>query len=161
MPISHPISVGDGVRIVAILDAQTTWRLIAPPDELVGHFGTVAAVLDRERFDEPTLYVVRTSLDDATHALVADELMLTRRARYDVDDVVELYSEPIHEGPHPDDEHTPVRIASVLDVHVHPNNDEWVVGYTVEEWFDDSSSDVLRVKPGAIARLHTTKGANR
>jgi hypothetical protein len=82
-----------------------------------------------------------------------------RKSRYAPGDRVELYPEPTHEGPHADDQYVERRYARVLDVHVHPNNDEYVLGYTVAEHEpmhdpeQPEAIEVHRIKPGAIARL--------
>jgi hypothetical protein len=75
---------------------------------------------------------------------------ITRKDRYDVGDRVELYPEPTHEGPHPSDADTLPEYAIVTSVDVHPNNDEYVLGYGVEtlEWPYEQT-----IKPGKIARL--------
>ena len=78
---------------------------------------------------------------------------MTRR-RYEPGDVVELYPEPTHEYPHPDDQYATTPVVVVVAVITHPNNDEWVRRYTVRE--HGHEYDVL---PGTIARPHEEPNA--
>lgn len=73
-------------------------------------------------------------------------------------DWVILFSEPIHEGPHPDDEFTVAPVAKVTQVIRHPNNPDWITEYVVQEPTDDNASglgDPDLIKPGKIHRLAT------
>lgn len=80
------------------------------------------------------------------------------RPRYAVDDVVELYPEPTHEYPHPDDQFAQTPVVIIAAVITHPQNDEWVQRYTVRE-LDENGEPTARiydVLPGTIARPHTS-----
>lgn len=159
--------INDGVRIGRIDTLSLQGRDPHPPVELEGHYGTILAldeVIEVEDLEGGPLglFSVRTSLNVAerTFVLADYELELVRKARYDVGDEVELYGHADGEnGPHPSDADQPRRFARILEVHVHPNNDEWVLEYTVAEHGErDSieepeSVDVHRIKAGEVARL--------
>lgn len=143
MTIDPLYSVGDSVRV-----ERAAMR---------GVFATIESVCEHTR-----TYVVRyrerdDALDQPRRTVVGhDHCTRYRKQRYDVGDRVELYPEPIHEGPHPDDQFTERRLATITSVDVHPHNEEWVLSYGVVERDGELSDYEHTIKPGAIARLDRT-----
>jgi hypothetical protein len=142
-------SVGDSVRFVS--DDETRFATIEHVDAIWRRYAVV--------------YTRGEQLLDTRELVAHDACERYRKSTYAVDDVVELYPETSHEGPHESDVDNVSPVARVLDVHTHPNNDEWVVGYTLAVYEpahdaeEQEAQHVERVKPGSIARLATSRAA--
>jgi hypothetical protein len=136
MTSSDIYSVGDSVRFVD-RDGVTRFATIESVDAIWRRYAVV---------------YTREQLHDKRELVAHDDVVRYRKSVYVVGDVVELYPESTHEGPHESDVDNVSPVAMIERVETHPHNDEWVVGYAIVER-DEQHVERRFVKPGSVARL--------
>lgn len=147
---------------VAVTPEHGAFHSLAPDADITclgkreAHSFTVTIHPDNgEPFEQLETFDADPGTDYTTSVRIALAIA-ARKERYAIGDVVVLHPEPMHEGPHADDEHAPpAPVVTVLEVVTHPANYDYVLGYRVHERGGEiGTTDAQWVKPGVINRLH-------